>query len=96
MDVNTTVLLAGILGALPLLLAARRYGSRLPLLVYMVLLAGTATVLGHPHDYRTGTMMHGLVALTGTAFLWFTYTGHKQVERVRTSLQETGVVRVDE
>lgn len=94
MQVNILVLLAGLVGAIPFVLIARQYRNRIPLALYAVLLLGTATVLGHPHSFHTGAVYHAFVALTGIAFLWFTYTGHKQVEHVRDVLRKQGVARV--
>lgn len=96
MGISIVVLLAGLVGAVPLILIARRYNNVLPLMIYGVMLLGTATVMGHPHDFRTGTAVHGLVAVTGLGFLWFTYNGHKQVKQVRATLRKQGMVRVNE
>lgn len=88
------VVLVGLLGVVPFLVIAKRYGNRVPLAMYTVLLLGTATVLGHPHDFRTNMAAHSIVAMTGLLFLWFTYKGHKQVDQVMDMLQKQGEVRV--
>lgn len=92
--VNLSVVLIGLLGAVPFLVIAKRYGNRIPLALYTVLLLGTATVLGHPHVFRTSVAAHSIIAMTGLLFLWFTYSGHKQVDRVRAMLRKQGEVRV--